>query len=298
VSNPIPVAVILLNYFGCDDTEACVESLSSDARFHVFVVDNSADPGERDRIKTVLRPLSRIDIIEAETNLGFAKGVNVGLKKAQRLGFTRFLILNNDTVLSPDAGSVLEAAYERFPASLITPTIRWAGRLNRGNYYHPFLGLIRTAERPKPGPPWLYYLTGCALAFDDAFLERVGYLDERFFMYGEDVEYSQRAVRLGLNLVTLGDVIVAHAGSRSSNLASLFYEYHINRSHLLLCFLLFQNPSSRLLALCVKLPVLAGRALYRTVAHRSLNPLSAFLMSPFDASIRPAEKRPQANIGS
>jgi GT2 family glycosyltransferase len=294
VPNQKPVAVILLNYFGCDDTVACVGSLSSDPMFHVFIVDNSADRDERDRLKTRLGHLSRICIIAAENNLGFAKGVNIGLKKAHGLGFTRFLVLNNDTVLSPEAGSVLEAAYAQFPSSLIGPTIRWADRLNRGNYYHPYFGLIRTGTASAPESPWLFYLTGCTLAFDAAFIERAGYFDERFFMYGEDIEFSQRARQLGLTVIHLDEAIVVHAGSHSSDPTSFFYEYHINRSHLLLCFRLFERLPSRLLSLCMKMPVLACRSLFRALVNRSLNPVIGFLLSPFHIRVRPTARDPHA----
>ena len=170
------------------------------------------------------------------------------------------------------------------------PTIRWSGRLNRGNYYHPYFGLVRTGMSSTPESPWLFYLTGCTLAFDAAFIERAGYFDERFFMYGEDIEFSQRARQLGLTVVHLDEVIVVHAGSHSSDPTSFFYEYHINRSHLLLCFRLFERLPSRLLSLCMKLPVLACRSLFRALVNRSLNPVFGFLLSPFHVRIRPRQR--------
>ena len=276
------------------ETPRLASGLSLPIRFQVFIVDNSADWGEWDRLIWRLGTSPRICILEAEDNLGFSKGVNLGLKKAQVLGFTRFMVLNNDTVLSPDAGAVLETAYERYPASLIAPTIRWSGRLNRGNYYHPYFGLIHTGTASTPESPWLFYLTGCTLAFDATFIERSGYFDERFFMYGEDIEFSQRARRMGLKVVHLDETIVVHAGSHSSDPTSFFYEYHINRSHLLLCFRLFERLPSRLLSLCMKLPVLACRSLFRAICNRSLNPVSGFLLSPFHIRIRPTARDPHA----
>jgi GT2 family glycosyltransferase len=134
---------------------------------------------------------------------------------------------------------------------------------------------------------WLYYLTGCALAFDAKFLALAGCLDERFFMYGEDVEYSARAARLGLPIRILDEVLVTHFGSKSSKPASLFYEYHINRSHLMLCRCLFDKPVHQWRSLAVKLPVLLCRALHRSIAHRTPCPLIGFFLSPISLGIRP-----------
>ncbi len=124
-------------------------------------------------------------------------------------GFRRFLLLNNDAVMLAGSGEILQAAYAKHPGALIAPSIRWAGEICAGTYYHRYFGLI-LRKPPKSASGWLFYLTGCALLFDKAFLERNGLFSEAFFMYGEDVEFSVRAYANAAPVLCLPDIIIDH----------------------------------------------------------------------------------------
>ena len=283
------IAVIILNYFDYNATVKCISSVNKVFATTIFLVDNSADRNERSKLKSIFQHDQNIHLLFPAENLGFAAGVNLAIGKALKKGFKLFLLLNNDAILLDGAQVRLMDAYERWPTALIAPTIRWNKQINKGYYYHKYLGFIIQNRRSKKNG-WLFFLSGCALAFDKSFLKQVGYLNEKFFMYGEDVELSHRAREKRIPIILLEDELVHHSGSHSSKMASFFYEYHMLRSHYLLCFLLFKNPLKKVIAILGKTVILTIRSCFRSVKYRSLAPLTALLIAPLPLKIRPNRK--------
>ena len=285
----VQIAVIVLNYFGLADTVKCINSVQNILKSIVFLIDNSVDQNERSKLTEYYQHDDKIYLLYPSKNLGFAAGVNFAIDAALNKGFKRFLLLNNDTVLLNGTREKLNKAFIEWPASLIAPTIRWNNRLNKGYYYHRFSGLI-IQNRGLKQNGWLFFLSGCALAFDKSFLEQVGYLNEKFFMYGEDVELCHRAQEKRIPIILLDDELVQHTGSHSAKMASFFYEYHMLRSHFLLCFLLFNNPIKKITAILGKSFILTMRSCYRSGKYHSFAPLMAQLLAPLPLKIRPKRK--------
>jgi GT2 family glycosyltransferase len=283
------IAVIILNYFGFEATVKCIDSVQRTLKPAIFLVDNSADPSERNRLSMHFRNHDHIYMFFPSKNLGFAAGVNRGLKEAIKRGLNRFFLLNNDTILLDGLKNKLEAAFGKWPGALIAPTIKWGNSPNKGYYYHKYFGLI-VKERFFKSTGWLYYLSGCALAFDAEFLDKVGYFSEKFFMYGEDIELNYRAQNKNVPIVVIPDESVIHEGSHSAKMASFFYEYHITRSHYLLCFLLFKDPFNQMIAVLVKTLAMFIRTFIRSMRYKTLFPLMALLLAPLAVKVRPHRK--------
>jgi len=281
------LAIIILNYFGHEHTLACVASVRCCVEeIALFIVDNSTDIEEETRLRELFEGTPDVRLLFPGSNLGFAAGVNWGLSRAMSEGYSRFLLLNNDAVLLDGAGAILQAASAGHPGALMAPTIRWAGQVCAGNYYHRYLGLI-IRKRPRCHSGWLFYLTGCGLLFDRVFLEQNGPFNEAFFMYGEDVEFCSRAYGNGLPVLCLPDIIIDHVGSGSAQMASFFYEYHVVRSHYLLTFILLPHPLQRALSLAGKFLCLMLRALVRCLRFKTVAPLKALCLAPIKLPVRP-----------
>ena len=279
-------AIIILNYYGFHDTCVCIESIRKTIPAHIFLVDNSANLEERQKLEKEFGNSSDVNLLFPKINLGFAAGVNLGLKRAIEEGYNRFLLLNNDAVLLPSSGDILNNAIAENPGSLIAPTIIWGNYINTGNYYNKYLGLISS----KPyfnGLGSIYYFTGCALAFDKKFLDAVGFFDESFFFFGEDVEFSHRAQKKMAKLILLPETLVKHEGSKSSKIASFFHEYYLNHTSFMLTSRTIKNPLKLLLAYIGKFFLLGIRAVLRSFRYRSLIPLWAFLIGPLSLQVRP-----------
>jgi len=284
------IAVIILNYFGFEDTIKCVESVRQTIMSDIFLVDNSADFDEKCKIICAFQKEDNIHVLFPNENLGFAAGVNLAIKEAVCKGFKWFLLLNNDAVLLTGAESQLREAYTQWPTALIAPAIRWGERIHRGNFYHKYLGLIVSTRLHKSNS-WLYYLTGCALAFDSGFLDKVGLMNEKFFMYGEDIELTFRALAEGVPVKLIDRELVYHEGSHSAKMASFFYEYHMTRMHYLLSFILFKNPLKKTISILSKIIVLTTRAIVRSIRYKSWSPLTALILAALPLKIRPAQQK-------
>jgi len=212
--------------------------------------------------------------------------VNLAIKAAIDSGFKHFFLLNNDAVLLHGSGPYIEHALRQHPATIIAPTIRWGDHTVCGSSYHKYFSLVHSAGW-KSGFGWFNYISGCAFIFDITCTKKVGLFDESFFMYGEDAEYCYRAADKQISLLPLKHQLIRHYGSRSSKKALFFYEYHVNRAHFLLTLKMLKQPTKRILAFSAKTLILSARALWRSLKYRTIDPLLAFILAPFELTIRP-----------
>lgn len=268
---------IILNYFGADDTIACVRQLCSQQVDRICIVDNSADPDQAARLSGVFAGQTSIQVIETGQNTGFAAGVNYCLRRLHLPDYDAVLVLNNDTVIQDGFIETLARGAHSAGLRIAGPRIQCypdTARLwSRGGWYNPWCGLI--THRPLPGS--LFYLSGCCLLIERRVFEAIGLFDERFFMYGEDVEFCVRAARAGLTAGVVDEAVLFHKTSASSVNNSCFYEQQVARAHLLLSQCLFKHTASRALSVCTKVPFLCLRAIVRSLRYGTTNALTALM---------------------
>lgn len=280
------IATIILNYFGYKLCISCIESVFNELDTTIFLVDNSADKHEKKSLITKYHKNKNVKLIFPEKNIGFAAGVNWALKEALQQKFNTFFLLNNDASLLKGSGPYILKSINNNLCTLISPTIYWNDSIRRYNYYHRCLGLIAT-KQPAYFTGWLKYFTGCALIFDNSVLQKIGNFNESFFMYGEDVEFCYRAKNKKIPFFNIPEKLIFHKGSESSQMASFFYEYHINRSHFLLTFMINETSSQKMISFSFKIFSLLSRALFRAIRYQKITPIIALIASPFKLSIRP-----------
>ncbi|MDF1594187.1 MAG: glycosyltransferase family 2 protein [Desulfobacterales bacterium] len=282
------ICCIILNYFGHQDTVSCVRSLAGqDELKRVVIVDNSADSGERGMLKAAFDTESQVEILFPQKNLGFSGGVNFAIANLNKESFDAFLLLNNDTVALPDSIRCLSKGMDENGFDMAAPVIYcfperselWA----RGYFYNRFSGLI-THRDTSFIPGTLFYLSGCCILVHRQVFEKIGMLDASFFMYGEDIEFCYRAFQNGLRYGIVDQSRIYHKGNASSKNNSLFYEYHLNRCHLLLCDKMFSNKRGRKLSLVIKVIILAMRALARSIRYKNLNAISGYKQAIFETA--------------
>ena len=238
------VWTVVLNWNGRDDTAACLESLRavrvpSDVAWTRLVVDNGSGDGS---LETLPARFPEVRSHATGANLRWAGGNNAGLALAQAEGADGVLLLNNDTVLEPDCLARLLEAVERHPeGGLFGPTIlSWDGRTiwSAGGDVWPALGWAAHRKLGQSYDPRALagdaepcgYLTGAALYVTRACLERVGLLDEGYYLYGEDADYALRVRALGQSCLWVPAAVMRHKVSGSSGAASPFKAYHRTRA--------------------------------------------------------------------
>lgn len=211
------VGAVVLNWKNSEMTSTCLESIRADPNVdYIVIVDNESN-GE---LQHHLRLDEREVLLEQTRNLGFSAGINVGLTELIRLGVEFSLVINNDAALQPNALSVMARALEEHPeAAACGPTLLNPDHTVQaaGGRVHPITLSIENVAWPGR----VDFLTfACVLLRNDA-LKRTGLLDERFFMYWEDVELGYRLRAEGFNLVVAPDAIVTHAISSSHKSAGI-----------------------------------------------------------------------------
>lgn len=200
------VTAVVLNWRDPESTRRCVQSLLAEpAVSHVVVVDNET--------RHELRSLeSTTTLLEQADNLGFSRGLNIGLRVALDAGADAVLVINNDALVAPGAVQLLADRLEDRSVGIIAPAIHnpdGSAQSSGGRFS------ALTASTSDLADGSLDYLTFAAVLIPRSTLETVGLLDEAFFMYWEDVDYGLRVNDAGLDLVIVPQAVVIHERSKS-----------------------------------------------------------------------------------
>jgi glycosyltransferase involved in cell wall biosynthesis len=126
---PPLVAIITLNWNRRADTLAFLASCAAlrYPRLHTIVVDNDSSDGSREAIGAAF---PAVEQLHNAANVGFARGMNVGMRRAYACGADYFFLANSDTTLAPDALDLLVVAAETYGAGLVAPAIKRLLRYN------------------------------------------------------------------------------------------------------------------------------------------------------------------------
>jgi len=220
------VSVVIPNYNGRELINICLASLYKQgvAPDEIIVVDNGSNDGSRELIK---RKYSEVRIISFSKNQGFSKAVNVGVKKAR---YDKIFILNNDTELARDCLEYLLEDLKKKPnISAIVPRILLpdkkidsaGGFINElGQAFHR-----REKEISKNRFEEVFLITGAAVLCRRNIFEKVGFFEEKFFAYGEDVDWSFRAQLKGCEFKCDHRAIVYHRHKATSLREPRYLEY-------------------------------------------------------------------------
>lgn len=214
------VTVIIPNYNGKNVLKECLESLKNqNYSFEVIIIDNASQDGSVDYIK---KYHPEITLIENKENLGFAAAVNQGIK-AFKTEYVFFL--NNDVELEADCISNLLKCIEKdkniFAVSSRMIQYHDRSKMDDAGDEYTLLGWTKRVGYGKS--PDLYNqereifsaCAGAALYRRNVF-DEIGFFDENFFTYMEDVDISYRARIWGYRCAYCPQAIVYHVGSASS----------------------------------------------------------------------------------
>lgn len=238
------VSIIVLNYNGREDTLACLRSLEhlTYPNVNVIVVDNASSDGSEDAIRSTF---PRMTFIQTGSNLGFTGGNNVGLRYALEQGADYVMLLNNDTIVAPDFVNLLVKVGESDPSiGVIGPMIYYfdnpeqiwsaGGEIDWRRGLTNNIG-VNELDQSQFGlnPRQVDFVTGCALLAKRAVWEKVGLLDDQFFMYYEETEWCVRANRAGFKIYMAPMAMVWHKISIEARAASPRTYYYMTRNRLL-----------------------------------------------------------------
>jgi GT2 family glycosyltransferase len=220
-SRPL-LAVVVLNWNRKEDTLLCLDSLlrQNYEPCRVFVVDNGSTDGSVDCFR---RRFPDCEVIETGRNLGYAGGNNVGIRAALVTCAEYIVVLNNDTIVAPDAlsravqvadsggpalGMVGFAVYELERPDVLHNAGMTVTAMLDGEWFRPSLEeLVRQ--------PWLPIQTvhGSAMLLSRHLIVKVGMFDERYFLMHEESDLAARARCAGFRIAVACGAKVWHQGA-------------------------------------------------------------------------------------
>jgi GT2 family glycosyltransferase len=235
----VPVlSVVLVNYRTPVYVIECLATLlpelaGLDAR--VVIVDNCSGDGSAEDIAGWLQaydPAGQVILVRSPSNAGFGGGNNTGIRV---LKAEHYLLLNSDTLIRPGAIAALLETAKAFPeAGLVSPRLEWPDGTAQEScflFHTPISEMIGAAQTgvierifgryvvPMPvqtelaWPKWTSF--ACVLVRVEVF-QKIGLLDDGYFMYFEDVEFCLRARRAGWQIVHNPRASVVHLRGGSS----------------------------------------------------------------------------------
>jgi hypothetical protein len=229
------VYVIILNWNGLQDTLECLESVYKldYTNFQVIVVDN----GSRDNSAAVIREnYPQVIIIENRENLGYTGGNNMAMHYAMDHESDYIWLLNNDTVVEPDTLSNLITAAKNSPnIGLISPIIYDYYNPNKiqfcGSYIDWNKQVIVYTRSVEESKIWqntysqLMCLWGTALLIKRDLIKNIGYLNDRFYAYWEDTEFSMRSIEGGYRNVVELSARIRHKINLGTGRSTVYFYY-------------------------------------------------------------------------
>ncbi|HEX7017962.1 MAG TPA: glycosyltransferase family 2 protein [Patescibacteria group bacterium] len=248
------ISIVIVHYNTDKDTRECLDSLeeleAKNFKYHIIVVDNAS----KEPLKLTHKQLeNNVELLRSESNLGFTGGNNIGIRHAINTHNSDYiLLLNSDTVVTPDFLEKLYKYAETEPEiGLVNPKIYFAKgyEYHKNSYAKAELGSVLWYVGGSID--WLHLLsfhrgidevdrghfdsiqetdfaTGCCVLIKREVFEHIGPLNERLFLYSEDVDVSLRAQRAGFKTMLCPSAVIWHKNAGSSQGAgsniSVYYQ--------------------------------------------------------------------------
>jgi hypothetical protein len=243
------LSIVIVSHNARADLEACLDSLAAHppaARHEVVVVDNASTDGSADAAEA---RAPRVRVIRQASNLGFSAANNIGIRGTSG---ELILLLNSDTVVPAGALDTLMLRLRSWPSAAAAGPrlVDGSGKVEMsfGRMISPFAELkqrtVMTLHARNAGPVsrWVERVTareqpvdwvsGAALLVYRRDAEAVGLLDERFFLYTEDVDFCAALRASGRQILFTPAAEITHLRGRSRATAPRMMNAAYRRSQL------------------------------------------------------------------
>jgi len=251
------VAVVVLHYKGKDFTGQCLESVkklqTDNFKAETIVINNNP----QEDLKNLKKKFSEFIFLETGKNLGFTGGNNLGIKKALKDGADYVFLINNDTTLDPELlVSLVKVAEKKKKSGLLSPMIYFAPgyEYHRDRYKKSERGKViwyaggeidwpnvitkhRGADEVDKGQfnqvEETVFASGCGMLIKKEVFDKIGFLDEKYFLYYEDSSFSLEAKKAGFQILFVPQAKMWHFNAESSEVGGGLQDYYIARNRLL-----------------------------------------------------------------
>lgn len=235
----IVLSIIIINWNNKNILRDCLNSIYSthnNSKYEIIVVDNHSSDGSVELIRS---GFSDVILLKNEENLGFARANNQAIKIARG---SYILFLNNDTVITDTCcfDRMIEYMKKNPKVGILGCKLLYSdGTLQSCGESFPSIWLIfksqilfaktwRRLGKNKQCDEYFKkvdFVCGACLMTRKTIFSEVGLLKEKYFMYGEDVEFCYRVNKAGYDIRVLIDESIIHLHSKSTekNLTEMLY---------------------------------------------------------------------------
>lgn len=274
------VEIILVNYNSASDTAECIESLEKITYHnkHIVVVDNGSIDSSILKL-TNLKKKINFEIISLNVNAGFSAGNNIGIQYAVQKKADYVLLLNNDTLVTPEFLTKLIKFHESVKQCDVSigkiyyasePQKIWyaGGSINfvTGHITHERYGKTDSTNI-EDIPRKVTFATGCCMCMKMSTIKDVGLMDEDYFLYEEDSDYCCRLAKLGKHIYYIPTSVIYHKVSASTGKTPPLTQYYTARNHFMLIRKNF-NGWKKIIALIYTFLLLSRRCLCNEICIR------------------------------
>jgi len=227
------LAIIIVTYNSVQEIDACLHSLvgqTSPFPTTISVVDNASPDGTAAQVR---KSWPSVQVIDSGGNFGFAKANNLGIRSTTS---DYVLLMNPDTVAQPGAIETLVRGLASNPNAAIAgprllsetgfPELSWGAPINPWNelrtmifswlYLRKLRVLVRRMDKLSRSAREVAWVSGACMVVRRPDLEAVGLLDERYFMYNEDVDLCLAMQKRGRRVLYVAGAEVLHHRGRSA----------------------------------------------------------------------------------
>lgn len=235
------VYIVLVNYNGYKDTLICIDSIDkiNYKNYKVIIIDNASTDESLEKIKKICS--EKVKLISLDENLGFSGGNNVGINFANNDNADFIVLLNNDTIVTPNflTPLIYAAAKEN---SITSSKIMYAkekqkiwydgGRTSKklGRSWHN--NINKLDKNTNNDTMSVSFISGCCMCIPKDIIKRLGNLSEEYFLYYEDTDYCCRAINEGVKLLYIPHSLIYHNVSSSTGHNSPIMTYYKVRNRL------------------------------------------------------------------
>ncbi|MFC1627025.1 glycosyltransferase family 2 protein [Patescibacteria group bacterium] len=228
-------------------------SVPQNIQHKIIVIDNSPVPDGL--LEKYLKQYPNIKYLATLQNTGFAQGNNIGIKLGLKAKCDYFLLLNNDVEVDPKfllnmvktlkkgADMVVPKIYfakgyeyhkDKYKKSQLGKVIWYAGgQMDWDNVYSQHIGIDEVDKGQFDKETELEFANFCCLMLKREVFDTIGLLNENYFLYWEDADFSKRAFDAGFKQIYQPQAIIWHKNSGSSGSGSKLHDYYLTRNRLL-----------------------------------------------------------------
>lgn len=252
------IIISILHYNKTEDTLDCLDSLLdldfSNINVETIVLDN----GSEKELKIDVSKFHKIglNVVRSAENTGFAKGHNLIYEKVRDKEFAYLLILNNDCTLEKDSINRLINVFEDNAVGVAVPKIYFTkgyefhgarykdnekgkvfwyagGKMDWEHVMSRHIGIDEVDEGQFDKMRQIDFATGACSLIKKEVIEKVGLFDEKYFLYYEDSDLSQRIIKAGFKILYQPKSIVWHNNAGASGSGSELHDYYLTRNRML-----------------------------------------------------------------